>query len=118
MEKFRAKRKITVILIVGALLAYFMNMRMDITFSDALFVCGMVFFLVALMQLAFNLGVFGGAGYGFKSFYRFVRNKNDDAKELESGFAEHMASRPKHRDIVPLFLIGLGLCIIAVLFGG
>ena len=115
MSKFKSQKKVIIILAIGAVLAYLMNMRTDITFSDALFVCGMMFFLVALMQIALNLGIFSGAGYGFKSFYRFFKNKNYVSKEKESGLSEYAASRPKYNDILILFLIGLGLLIMAVL---
>ena len=91
-------------------------MRTAIFFSDALFICGMVFVLSALMQVALNFGFFGGASYGFKSFYRFFRKKNAKPEELESGYARHIENRSKHSGMLLLLFIGAGLILLAVLF--
>ena len=109
MGRYKFLRKVTVILIISVFLAFFMNMRIDMTFSDVLFVCSMMFFLTALMQFSLNLGVFSGAGYGFKSFYRFLKNKEDETAKPEP------VNRIKYSDIIPLFFIGIGLFVLAVI---
>jgi len=103
-------------LIIGFVLSYFLNDRWGIAFADSFFVCSMLFIVVALWQIICNLGFFTGVTYGTKSFFRLFRNKIISSTELKDEYAEYVENRRKFTDMPVLFIIGLLLLLLAVVF--
>ena len=108
-------RKALVLLAIGAALSYLMHIRWSIQFADIFFICAMMFFLVALMEIVSNIGFFNGLAFGTKSWFRIFRNRIRPSSETKDEYVDYVKNRRKFTDIPMLLLIALVLFIMSVL---
>ena len=108
-------KKAAIMIALGVGLSLLLNGRQGISLSDAFFVCSMVFFLTALMQIVRNIGFLNSAIFGSKALYRLFRNKLGPSTTVKDEYVDYVNSRRKFRDIPLLLIIGAVFLLLSIL---